>query len=1029
MSSPAIGLDRRPSVRIGSTSYPVLLPSLRDPRLHLAVVITSLQILGQVAFQFRLSLAQIAISLGTCALLETAIALRRQRVLLWPASALLTGNGVAFILRVPGTEHGDWWSLRGWWIFAGTSAVALLSKHVIRFRGSHVFNPSNIGLVVCFVALGSTRSDPLEFWWAPMSAAMAVALAIIVAGGFAILLRLRLFVIAASFWLTFAAAIGIVALAGHEMTARWHLGPITGGHFWWVLVSSPEILVFLFFMITDPRTVPEGFRGRAAFGIAVGLLAALLIAPSDTEFWSKVAVLGALAIASAARPVLGLVYERRWRRARSTRFRVARGALAAGAAAALLVVAGAPARPTPVAAASRGAYAGDLPRIQIARSNEVASTLDRATGRSIAADLARALTAATSTLRNAGGQQVPVYEAESLALTLEESDFQEPPRVVATLTGTVELIRYLPGSDVIDTRTGPLPWEETLELSQDAGGYRIARSRAVSPASLTGLLPVAGRPSPPVPQPVSWPGLQLEDVAEDVGLDFRHGAFRFGVTQDPAAMMGGGVCWLDYDADGWLDLFVVNSYAESDVPGYLERGGLPRSALFHNVRGRFENVTKGSGAGLAIRGNGCVAADFDLDGRTDLFVTGAAFDALLWNEGGGRFREGSRDAGLEVAGWHAGAAVADVDGNGWPDLFVAGYTDIHAPLPGSVAGFPDDHRPLPDALYLNLGPQAGGRPRFREVARAAGIERTGLDHGLGAAFLDIDDDTRPDLYVANDLDPNRLYLNEPWPGGAEADPLGLGFRLRERGRALGVDDPNAGMGVAAADWSGDGAADLFVTNNRGQRHAAYTSAGASAFRDDRAPLTALLGTDLAGWGVTATDLDLDGRLDLAFATGRIPLRGPAGEAQRLQLLRGRTDRGLGFARASAIEQSVGRRNARGLAAADFDNDGRPDLAVNSIGGRLLLLRNTGVTDSWNWLALSFDRFVPGTKVTVVLPGNRTLVRTVQAGSSYLSAEDPRLQFGLGPATSVPELLVRFPDGTVTTRTDIRANRVVRITVP
>ena len=147
MSAPAaVGADR-PTLRIRGTAYPILLPSVRDPRLHLAAVITTLQVLGQVAFDFRLSIAQILVAVLTSALLEFAITLRRQRVLMWPASALLTGNGVAFILRVPGTEHGDWWSMNGWWIFASAAGVGLLSKYLIQFRGRHVFNPSNFGLV------------------------------------------------------------------------------------------------------------------------------------------------------------------------------------------------------------------------------------------------------------------------------------------------------------------------------------------------------------------------------------------------------------------------------------------------------------------------------------------------------------------------------------------------------------------------------------------------------------------------------------------------------------------------------------------------------------------------------------------------------------------------------------------------------------------------------------------------------------------------------------------------------------------
>ena len=277
MSASAVASER-PTVRIRGTAYPVLLPTLRDPRLHLAGVIVTLQILGQTAFDFNLSIAQILVSLLTCAVLEVGIALRRQRVIMWPASALLTGNGVAFVLRVPGTEHGDWWSLHGWWIFAGTAAVALLSKYVITFRGRHVFNPSNFGLVLCFLLLGPERADPLPFWWGPMSVWLAIAIALIVGGGLAILARLHLLGIAVGFWLAFAAGVAVLAASDHEMTAAWHLGPIAGWELWRVLVTSPEILVFLFFMITDPRTIPVERRwtsrlrglGRVPRGAAHG---------------------------------------------------------------------------------------------------------------------------------------------------------------------------------------------------------------------------------------------------------------------------------------------------------------------------------------------------------------------------------------------------------------------------------------------------------------------------------------------------------------------------------------------------------------------------------------------------------------------------------------------------------------------------------------------------------------------------------------------------------------------------------------
>src|SRR5918992_1380911 len=379
-----VGADR-PTLRIRGTAYPVLLPSVRDPRLHLAAVIVSLQVLGQVAFDFRLSIAQILVAILTSAVLEVAIAFRRQRVLMWPASALLTGNGVAFILRVPGTEHGDWWSLDGWWIFAATSAVALLSKYLVTFRGRHVFNPSNFGLVPCLLLLGPERADPLEFWWGPLSPALVLAVVLIVLGGLAILGRLHLTEIAVGFWLAFAAGIGVLAASGHAMTAAWHVGPIEGFDFWWTLVSSPEILVFLFFMITDPRTIPASKAGRRAYAVGVGLLATLLIAPFTTEFAAKVAVLGALFLVCAARPVLVLLGERTTVRPRPPAF--VTGALALVGAVAfvgLVVAAGIPARPEAASASEPPSMR--LPQVTVDASADVAP-IDRRTARRIARDV------------------------------------------------------------------------------------------------------------------------------------------------------------------------------------------------------------------------------------------------------------------------------------------------------------------------------------------------------------------------------------------------------------------------------------------------------------------------------------------------------------------------------------------------------------------------------------------------------------------------------------------------------------------
>ena len=216
------------------------------------------------------------------------------------------------------------------------------------------------------------------------------------------------------------------------------------------------------------------------------------------------------------------------------------------------------------------------------------------------------------------------------------------------------------------------------------------------------------------------------NVAPQVGLDFRQGAFRYGKSLDTTAMMGGGLCWLDYDSDGWLDLFVVNSHADVDIVPSDAHGGLPRTALYHNVGGRFVDVSSRAGADLPIRGDGCVAADFNLDGHTDLYVTSAGYnvatdswDALLWNNGDGTFTEGAVQAGINGKAWHSAAVVGDVNGDGRPDLFVSSYTDPNFVV-DPASGFPSDHAPVRDLLYLNEGTDENGHSTFREVARPGG---------------------------------------------------------------------------------------------------------------------------------------------------------------------------------------------------------------------------------------------------------------------------------------------------------------------
>ena len=967
MTAQAAPAPPGPTFTIRGRPYPVLLPKLADPRLHLAAVIVSLQIIGQVGFHFELSIAQILLAIGTAAVLEVAIAMRQQHVILWPASAMLTGNGVAFVLRVPGTVHGDWWSLRGWWVFVGTAAVGLLSKYVFRWRGEHIFNPSNIGLVLCFLLLPRTLAAPLDFWWGPMSVWLALALGIIVTGGFAILWRLKLLRVALGFWVTFAAAIGVLALAGHTMTARWHLGPISGFEFWWVLITSPEVLVFLFFMITDPKTAPRSPTARLVYAVSLGLLAGVLIAPTISEYAAKVALLGSLAIVCLAMPLLRLV-----RRPLDRRLVVGVAAAAVAVSAAAMVFGNAPA----AADASRALPPGKLPPITILPAQGVQTKLDLHTAQLITHDLLAANASAAGPVR----------------IWLVQGKEQGPPTATVQQAGL------------------------TYHLHQIGDGHWALPSAAETTPIVTAPAPVSSR----------LRGVRLTDVAPASGLDFRQGSFRYGVSNDYTAMMGGGVCWLDYNGDGWQDLFVVNSYASSDTARWEAHGGLPRTQLFENLHGHFRNVTSSTHAGLPVQGDGCAAADLNGDGRPDLIVTTADGIKLLWNDGDGTFGEGARAAGMTASGWYTGVAVADVNGDGRPDVFVAGYTRPFDPVANSLAGFPTNLVGVRDLLYLNEGNGPTGRARFREVGVAAGLEASSFSHGLGATFLDVNGDGRPDLYVANDEDPNQLYVNVPWPGGAKADPDGLGFRFENRAAATGVADPYAGMGVAV-DGGGAGPLDLFVSNSRHEPSAAFARTGPARFANARPDFDPALGTGFAGWGDTFVDLTNSGSSDLVLATGGIPVTSLKKDAGPLRVLAPLGDQGgTEYGVARGLAPGGLRVNGRGVAAADVDNDGRMEIAVNSIGGKLLLLKSSGPVG--HWLDVRLSRFSPGAVVSVDL-GKATLSQEVRAGGSYLSSEDQRLHFGLGPAARVARLTVRYPGGHEIVLHNVRADRIVDLTVP
>jgi len=294
---------KRRAVRLFGREYAVILPSIRDPRMHVAAVLVTLQVLGQTVLGFRLSVAQILICLATGALIEFVVAFFKDSAIMWPASGLLTGNSTAFILRTPGTLHGQWWSTHGIWIFVGVVAVSMASKYVIRWRGRHIFNPSNLGLVIAFVALGPKLTEPQDLWWIPPGPWLIVTYGVLIVGGLLIAWELRLLGLELAFMAGFAAftALALALVPDHCMVASWHVAPMCGGELWQILVTSPELLVFGLFMIPDPRTVPDGPVARLAFGIVVAILAVLLIGPTTLEFWTKTAILASLVIACALR--------------------------------------------------------------------------------------------------------------------------------------------------------------------------------------------------------------------------------------------------------------------------------------------------------------------------------------------------------------------------------------------------------------------------------------------------------------------------------------------------------------------------------------------------------------------------------------------------------------------------------------------------------------------------------------------------------------------------------------------------------
>jgi len=519
----------------------------------------------------------------------------------------------------------------------------------------------------------------------------------------------------------------------------------------------------------------------------------------------------------------------------------------------------------------------------------------------------------------------------------------------------------------------------------------------------------------------------FEEVSTTLGLTFSHLRAVEASYRLPE-IMSGGVCWLDYDGDGDLDLYLVQGGALEAAELSQEVSGSPGNELFRNDGAAgFRRVTEVAGVGDRSYGMGCAAGDADGDGRVDLYVTNIGANVLYLNSGAGSFIRAGADRGVADRAWGASAAFADIDLDGDLDLFVTNYVDWR---PGSeVECFsgglrdychPDRYdAPAPDRLFVNRGDGT-----FEDGSQQVGLGRA-FGNGLGVAVADFDGDGLPDVYVANDGMANQLWMNR---GDGTFEDLGLlaGTALDRAGRA------EAGMGVQAFDIDGDLDLDLFVTHLRGETNTLYLNDGRGLFEDATAR-SGLAAPSLGptGFGVGFADFDLDGNVDLYVANGRVGRVFASGVERQPFAERDSLYRGLSAGRFELVEEGwiddpSPVEASRGVAMGDYDGDGRVDIAVVGNGGRLRLLHNrTAEAGRWSQaLVLAPSGGVAvGSLVEVAWKGERR-VRLVQPAYGYCGSNDPRVHVGVGEVSWLIEVAVTRPAGARVVYRGVPTNRVL-----
>jgi hypothetical protein len=548
---------------------------------------------------------------------------------------------------------------------------------------------------------------------------------------------------------------------------------------------------------------------------------------------------------------------------------------------------------------------------------------------------------------------------------------------------------------------------------------------ALAPVAFVATRAGAGDPKdlPPL-------GFSFRNVAREAGLN---AVTTFGGMDKNKYLLettGSGAAFLDYDGDGWLDVFLVNGTTLEGFP----KGQEPRSHLYHNRGdGTFEDKTPPAIHEQTGWGQGVCVGDYDNDGRPDLYVTYYGQNRLFHNEGDGRFEDVTERAGLlgKRTRWGTGCAFLDYDRDGRLDLFAANYIDLDlatAPVPESglcrykgvmVACGPPGLPGGKNVLYHNLGDG-----RFEDVSERAGILNAGT-YGLGVSTLDFDDDGWTDLYVANDSNPCALYLNRH-DGTFEDMGVLTGCAFSQDGK------PQAGMGIAIGDYDHNGTLDIFKTNFAGDTATLYANSG-GGFCDDRTFASGVgINTRWLGWGTGFIDLDNDGWLDLFLTNGHVypeveKIAAEAGYKQRKVVYLNMRD-----GRFVDVSERLGPpittpKAGRGTAFGDYDNDGDVDVLVNNVHDAPDLFQLQSPPGR-HWLLVKLvgtrsNRSAIGARVRCT-SGGMAQVDEVRSGGSYISQNDLRVHFGLGDATRVDRLEVRWPSGLVEEWTDLAADQIL-----